>query len=140
MAVTYYYATQITNHTFRGSGTLFPAAAFVRPTATYYALFTSPPQADAVLYPGVEVSGANYFRQKCELAASNTNISYNVIDIDFNQAKSDWGLVTHVGIFDNSTIGQGNLLCWDILNNSENILNNKFVKFRAGTLAIRLYG
>lgn len=136
MPITHYLAKQMINHTFKGPGTLFPAPAFIRPSITHFALFTSPPDVDAAFNPGVEVNGTNYRRQKCELATVNGNIVYNAIETNFGQAQLDWGLITHVGVYD--ALHNGNLLCFDALIDVKAILAGNFVKFRAGTLAIRM--
>jgi hypothetical protein len=83
---------------------LLSANAATRPTAWYVALFTSDPT-DAGT--GTEVSGGSYARQSASFTITN-DVAANSAQLLYPTASSNWGAVSHVGIYDAST--GGNLL------------------------------
>lgn len=80
--------------------------AYTMPTATYLALFTDSPGDDN---SGTEVTGNGYTRKAVTFNAAVDGEAANDIDVEFGTpTPSDWGTVTHFGLFDAET--DGNLL------------------------------
>jgi hypothetical protein len=121
-----YLENQLIDHIFRG-------ATYTKPTHLWFALFTSAPSDSG---GGTEVTGGSYAR--VDLPPSNTNWTAtqggttgassgtggqtsNAVAITLAAPTANWGTVTHYGIFD-ASVG-GNLLLWDALTASRNILN-----------------
>lgn len=102
---------------------LFRTGSFTKPTALYIALFTAAPS-DAG--GGTEVSGAGYAR--VNLAPSDSNwaaptdgSTSNAVNIAFGLPTADWGVVTHLGVFD--AVTGGNLLLWGALTAQKTVNN-----------------
>ena len=113
---------------------LFRTATFAKPTALHIGLFTAAP---SDLGGGTEVSGGGYARGTLAPGDANwkatqggiagpssgTNgTTTNAAVVSFPTPTADWGLITHVGIFD-APVG-GNLLVWDALTSSRSVLLN----------------
>jgi hypothetical protein len=76
-----------------------------RPSAWYIGLFTSDPT-DAG--SGTEVSGNGYARKSVAFTVTDDTAT-NSATVTFDPASGgNWGLISHIGIYDNST--SGNLL------------------------------
>jgi hypothetical protein len=135
-----YLENQIVDHIFR-------TATFTKPAALYVALFTAAPTDSG---GGTEVTGGSYAR--VNLAPLNTNWTAtqggttgassgtggqtsNTTAITFAAPTANWGTVTHYAIFD-ASVG-GNMLIWDALTASRNILNgDPAPSFAIGALVI----
>ena len=72
-----------------------------RPTAWYVALFTTNPT-DAG--SGTEVSGTNYARTAVTFSVTDDTAT-NSAAVTFAAAGSNWGTVSHIGVYDASTAG-----------------------------------
>ena len=75
-----------------------------RPTAWYVALFTTNPT-DAG--SGTEVSGTNYARTAVTFSVTDDTAT-NSGAVTFAAAGSNWGTVSHIGVYD--ALSSGNLL------------------------------
>lgn len=66
--------------------------------------------------------------------------TYLASNVTYSAATSAWGTVTHLAIFDNSTIGSGNMLYWCPLDSSRAVATNDVVEFAlgSGNLEVRL--
>ena len=113
-----YLEVEIIKHIFR-------TGSFTKPTALYIALFTAAPS-DAG--GGTEVTGGSYARvNRPPLdanwdATSGTNgLTANTAVITFPTPTADWGIITHMGIFD--AITSGNLLFHGALTASKTVNN-----------------
>lgn len=53
-----------------------------------------------------EVQGASYKRQQIAFEAPQNGETFNNADINFPTATENWGWITHIGLFDNSSGGQ----------------------------------
>jgi len=90
------------------------------------------------------LGGGNYARQAVAStdwsapAAGTGNFSEisNNVEIQFPQASSDWGTITHFAIYDALTAG--NLLCWGDLSTTKTINTNDIASFGVGQLKISL--
>jgi hypothetical protein len=97
------------------TGTL-DVVGYSSPVTIYLGLFTAAPT-DAG--GGTEVSGGNYGRVYMPVPASWTLVGgnpytvRNAIQANFGAPSANWGVITHLGIFDAAT--GGNLLYWAAL-------------------------
>ena len=108
MSFSNFLETEILDHVFGGN-------AYTAPGTLYLALFTAAPS-DAG--GGTEVSGTNYVRKAITFTVTGDTAS-NSAAVEFDTAGSNWGTITHVGIYDASTAG--NLLDWAELSASKAI-------------------
>jgi hypothetical protein len=126
---------------------LMRAQAFSPGTARYVALFTAAPSDSG---GGTEVSGGSYAR--VNHAASTTNwtntqnsgtgassgtggATQNASTITFPTPTANWGIITHVGIFDASS--GGNLLYHGVLTASKTVNNgDPAPTFPAGSIVL----
>jgi hypothetical protein len=111
---------------------LLTNSSATRPTAWYVALFTSDPT-DAG--SGTEVSGTNYARQSVSFSVTNDTAS-NSATVTFPAAGSNWGTITHVGVYDASS--SGNLLFHGAVTTSKAIDTGDTFQITSGNLDITL--
>lgn len=124
-----YLENKILDHTLRGA-----SGAYTAPTTIYVGLFTaSPTDANS----GTEVSGGSYARQSITFgtAASSGAIS-NTATVTFPTASANWGTITHIGLYDNST--SGNLMYWGAVTVSKTITTGDTFSIAIGNLTITL--
>jgi hypothetical protein len=106
------------------------------PTAIYIGLFTAAPSDTG---GGTEVAAGDYARVNCTASfptASGTGTLSNNADIAFAEAESDWGVVTHIGIFTAAT--EGTLLWWGALSAQKTINTGDTFKILSGDLDIEV--
>lgn len=86
---------------------------------------------------GVEVSGGAYSRQAYpyNLSGADPTVAANNALIAFNAATTDWGTVTHYGIY--SAVSGGTLLSSDPLDNPRAIFTDDVLRFAAGALKVQ---
>lgn len=102
------------------------------PAAVYIGLHTADPT-DAGT--GAEVSGFGYARQAMAFDASSGGTASNSSAVEFPAATGgDWGLITHIGIYDAST--SGNLLFHSALTTSKTIADGDIFKVAASGVDI----
>ena len=126
-AMTTFLANEMIDH-------VFGAAAYSAPANITTALYTAAPS-DAG--GGTEVSGGSYARvsktnNATNFPAASGGSKSNGTDIDFGTATANWGIITHVGLFDGST----NLLLWGALNAARDVKNGDSFKFAATKLVL----
>ena len=121
---------------------LFGGVAYTAPTTWYVGLFTATPSDSAA---GTEVSGGAYTRQSVAwtLQTSGTAQASNTAALTFAAATTDWGTVTHAGVYDAAS--GGNLVAYEVLTKTDfSTANPKVVntgdifKIDAGNLKIQL--
>jgi hypothetical protein len=121
-----YLENALINGTLRGS-------TFTAPTTTFLALYTTDPtDADT----GTECTGGSYVRQAITFSSPSNGATSNSSAIEFPQATSDWGIITHVGIRD--AVTTGNLLYHSALDTSKTISNGDIFKITATNLSVTL--
>lgn len=109
------------------------ATSYTAPTTVFLALYTTDPtDADT----GTECSGTNYVRQAVTFGAPSNGASTNSAVIDFPQAGSAWGTITHIGIRDALTAG--NLLYHTPLDASKTIANGDVFRVGSAQLSVTL--
>lgn len=111
---------------------VFTATALTRPTAWYVGLFTTDPT-DAGT--GTEVSGTSYARESVTFSVTGDTAS-NTAAIEFTAAGSNWGTVTHVGIYDAAS--SGNLIAHASLTASKAIDTGDVFRIPTGDLDVTL--
>jgi hypothetical protein len=125
-----YLEARVLNHIFRGT-------ASTSPSTLYVALFLNNPTDAAT---GTEVSGTGYARRTVTFTAP-TQVNgaaqiTNEQDIEFAQAGSNWGTVTHAAIYDALT--GGNMYYYGPLNSPKEIQTSDILKVLAGELKLTL--
>jgi hypothetical protein len=109
------------------------ATAFTAPTTVYVALYTTDPtDADT----GTECSGTSYARQSVTFGAPSNGASTNSAAVEFPQAGSSWGTITHIGIRDALTTG--NLLYHTPLDASKTIATGDVFRIATSSLSVTL--
>jgi len=110
MPMSDYLQDQLRKHVFR-------TGSFTKPAALHVSLHTANPT-DAGT--GTEVSGGSYARVQRDPGDANWSagtptdgITNNVAAITFPSPTANWGVVTHVAIWDASTAG--NMICYATL-------------------------
>ena len=106
-----------------------------RPTTWFLALFTESP-GDAGT--GMELSGNGYSRQAIAFAAADSpdGTTENTGPVSFTADGGDWGSVTHIGIYDASTIG--NLLWHGAMTTPRTVNDTDTLTFAAGSVVLTL--
>jgi hypothetical protein len=109
------------------------ATAYTAPTTVYVALYTTDPtDADT----GTECSGTSYARQSVTFGTPSNGASTNSAAVEFPQAGSSWGTITHIGIRDALTTG--NLLYHTPLDASKTIASGDVFRIATGSLSVTL--
>jgi hypothetical protein len=109
------------------------ATAYTAPTTIYVALYSNDPtDADT----GTEISGTNYARQSVTFGAPSNGASTSSSAVEFPQAGSAWGTITHIGLRDAST--SGNLLYHTALDASKTIASGDVFRIASGSLSVTL--
>ena len=106
---------------------------YVTPTKVWLALYTTDPTKEDL---GAEVSAPTYTRQEFVMSVPVDGQSENSAQIDFAEATSNWGLVTHIGIKDENY--DGNLMYFTAIDNPKNILTGDQFKINVDKLKITL--
>ena len=129
---------------------VFRNQAYSFPSTLYVGLFTAAPSDTG---GGTEVSSGSYARVSvaCSLAnwagtqaAASTTASSgtsgttsNNVSVTFPARTANWGVITHVGIFDAAT--NGNLLIWGALTINKTVNNGDSAPtFQASALSFQL--
>ena len=106
---------------------------YTSPATVYLALYTTDPtDADT----GTECSGASYARQSITFSAPSNGVTSNSAAIEFPQATTSWGTITHIGIRDALTVG--NLLYHTPLDASKAIDTGDIFKIASTGLSVTL--
>ena len=106
---------------------------YTSPATVYVALFTTDPT-DA--NTGTECTGASYVRKAMTFGAPSNGVTSNSSAVEFDQATTSWGTITHMGLYDAST--SGNLLFHGALTASKVIDAGDVFKFASTALAVTL--
>ena len=86
-------------------------------------------------------TGIGYGRLVIEWSGITSGPDYSVVNsssLTYSPATTPWGTVTHFGIYDNQTIGAGNLLYWGQLTASRAVDTSDVLEFQAGSLYVQL--
>jgi len=106
-----------------------------RPTAWYLALYTAAPSDSG---GGTEVSTGGYARQSVTFDAASTpgGTTSNTNAPSFTASGANYGTVTHVGIFDNSS--GGNLLWHGAMTASKTVNDGDTLEFAVGDIDLTI--
>lgn len=121
---------------------MFRRTAFM-PAGAFLALFTTAGGLENNA-PGsqTEVVGTGYTRINTAdfggFSLATVGTTTNVADNEFSTALGDWGVVTHLGVMDSPTPGEGNVLAWGELTNPRTIYEGDALRVRAGALVITI--
>ena len=99
VAASTYLEDEILDHIF-GEG----VRDFTSPPALYLSLHTADPT-DAM--NAGEISGNGYARAALAFGAASAGVTSNTAQITFTASGGNWGTITHIGIFDAATAGNG---------------------------------
>jgi hypothetical protein len=129
-----YLEKKLLGHTLLGS-------TYTAPSTIWVSLGTSC-NSDGDSYTEV-TTNIGYARQAAlfvDPTSGPTWRTYLASNVTFSAATSAWGTVTHVSIWDNSTIGGGNMLYWAPLDTSRAIATSDIFEFTngSGNLEVRL--
>lgn len=130
-----YIANAILDH-------LFNNTQHTSPASVYLSLHTAVgASSSSAAWAATELTGAavNYVRLATGptyWGAPGSKVITSILDATFATAGSDWGVVTHVGIWDAST--SGNLYFYGALSASKTVLNGDAPRFATGNLTVTL--
>jgi len=117
--------------------------AFTKPAKVYIGLHTSSPNESASA--ATEVGGTagdsttgGYYRIEATFGAASGGSASNNANITFPTATSDFGTISHIGIYDSSTPGEGNLLLHGALDSSKTIETGDTFQVSTGNLTVTL--
>ena len=117
-----YLANELIDHFLRNSS-YSPAAT------VYLGLFTSNPDDD---WSGTECTGGSYARESVAFNAAGSRTTANTSDVTFTEATASWGTVSHVGILD--ALSGGNGLAFGAVTASKAVGSGDTAKVAAGEL------
>ena len=106
---------------------------YVTPDKVWIALYTTDPTKVDV---GAEVKEPSYNRQEVVMSFPVEGQSENSAQIDFSEATSNWGKITHIGIRDEAY--DGNLLYFTELDNAKDILSGDQFRINVDKLKLTL--
>ena len=82
-------------------------------------------------------TSAGYARVKLNNLSEPANgVVSNNAAIQFNESTADWGTVTHFVIFDDATVGSGNLLMYGALSTPRTVESATIMTIKAGYLKL----
>jgi hypothetical protein len=103
------------------------------PDKVWVALYTTDP---TKLDVGAEVKEPSYSRREIVMSAPVDGKSESSAQIDFSDATSNWGKITHIGIRDEAY--DGNLLYFTELDNPKDILTGDQFRINVAELKLTL--
>ena len=127
MSFANYLENKVLDHVFGGT-------SYSAPGTIYAALFTATP-GEGDTGTEISTSGSAYGRQTIAFTVSG-NSATNTSAVEWSQATSNWGTITHVGIYDAST--SGNLMAYAALTASKTVNNGDVIRINASQLTITL--
>lgn len=107
--------------------------AYALPGGSYLALFTTASSDSA---GGTEVVGTGYNRKPITWGTASGGSISNSLDVTFDVAGSNWGTITHIGIY--SAASAGDYLWHGALSTQKTISTNDQFKIATGNLTISL--
>ena len=114
---------------------LMTTGTATRPTNWYLALFTAAPSDTG---GGTECSGNGYSRQTVawDAASGSGGTTSNSGTVTFTASGGNFGNVTHIGIFDASTIG--NLLWHGAMAAAKQVNSGDSIQFATGSIDLTI--
>lgn len=125
-AMTTYLSNELLDH-------ILGTGAYTPPATVYVALFTAAPS-DAG--GGTEVTGGDYAREAVTFGAAASGAVANTGAVTFGPATANWGIVTHMALFDAASAG--NMLFWGALDASRTVNSGDSAEFAIGDLDVTL--
>ena len=106
---------------------------FTSPANLYVSLHTADPT--EAMDTG-ELSGNGYSRQSVTFGASSSGTASNTNQLTFSASGGSWGTVSHMGIFDAATVGNG--LIYGSLTASRTVNDGDDLVFAVGDIDVSL--
>lgn len=106
---------------------------YTSPTTCFVGLFTSDPT-DAG--SGTECTGGSYARIAVSFNAPTDGVCTNSSGVIFNQATTNWGTISHIGLHD--AVTTGNLLFHTVLDSSKAVATDDVFQITSGNLTVTL--
>jgi len=106
------------------------------PTEFFIGLSSTQPNMDGsnVGEPSI---GAGYARVKLTgLSEPADGVVRNTAAINFNESTASWGTITHFVIFDEATVGSGNLLMYGALSTPRSVETATIMTIKEGYLTL----
>jgi len=122
MPKSYYLANAVVNAALRNT-------PFTLPATVYVAVYTVAPTPSG---GGTEVGIGGYGRQTAVFSAPVNGSTSNTAEVLFPIASADWGTIVAFALFDASS--GGNMLYFNNLSSSRDVLANDQLRFPAGQL------
>jgi hypothetical protein len=108
--------------------------AYTPPTTIFLGLSTTTPADDGT---GVtEPVGSGYAREALALDAASGGVTANSAQIDFVASGGNWGLITHIVVYDALTVG--NLLLHGAMAVSRTINDGDTLRFSIGDIDLTI--
>lgn len=111
-------------------------ASYTMPSNVYVSLHTGSPLDDNSGANEVSTSGSGYVRKAAAWASASSGSSSTNATITFDAATSNWGSITHIGIYDASSTG--NLLFHGAVTTAKTIETGDTFQISSGNLTISL--
>jgi len=128
MSFSNFLETEILDHVFAGN-------AYTAPSTIYLSLHTANPTEDASGGGEISTSNSGYGRQTAAFSVTNNQATTSAA-VEWNTATSNWGTITHIGVWDAST--SGNMLAYSALTDSKTVNSGDVIRINAGQLTISL--
>ena len=103
------------------------------PATVWVSLYTSDPTKDN---KGDEVEQASYTRREVTFNEPENGFASNANQVDWSEATTNWGVVTHIGICD--ALVDGNLLYFTEIDNPKDILTGDQFRIKEYELKLQL--
>ena len=132
MSLSNYLENELLDHLF-GCG----SKNYIPPSNIYLALSTADPGESGATIS--EPSGGGYVRVSTNNSTWGTATSgslSNSVSIDFPEATSSWGTITHFALYDAAS--GGNMLAYGALTSSQSVTVGKTVRFGTDALTVSL--
>lgn len=130
---------------------IFTATGYTSPNASLYVgLMTAAPSDTTTGATATEPSTSNSYGRiavtNWTVSGTNPTQATNDAAIEWSTATGSWGTISHVGVFDNGTVGSGNLLAYVNLSDPDDsttavtktVNNGDVFRILAQKLSIRL--
>jgi len=109
--------------------------SYTPPTNIYVALYDGDPLGEGEDL-GTEVDVGNYVRQSVSFNEASDKETDNSLDVQFPEADTDWGDVTHIALYDADS--DGNILFAGALENSRTVYEGDTLRFNENEIVITI--
>ena len=128
MSFSNYLENEVLDHVFGGN-------AYSAPSTIYLSLHTADPGEDASGGSEISTVGSAYVRKSASFSVSG-NTATTSAAVEWDQATSNWGTISHVGVWDASA--SGNMMAYSSLTESQTVNSGDVIRINSGQLTITL--